>query len=162
MSVQPLLTVDGEVERPLALSFSDLSAIDERRQVRDVSRLDPKRQGDAVELEGLLELAQPKAAARFLNLHSSRDDFHASIPLDAVRGRAILIYRLNGGPLGEKMGGPLRFYIPDFAACHSAEIDECANVKFVDRIEFSTTPGHDNRPHDADQHAALHERETEG
>ena len=58
-------------------------------------------------------------------------------------------------------GGPFRFLIPDFAACRTADVDECANVKFVDRIELSQQRGHDNRPADESQHAALHEREAE-
>jgi DMSO/TMAO reductase YedYZ molybdopterin-dependent catalytic subunit len=155
-----LLTIDGEVDSPAMLSFADLAAFDAGQQVQDVSRIDPKRQGDAVTLQGLLARVRPKAGAKYLTLHASRDDFHASIPLDAVREKAILIYRLGGKPLPESAGGPVRFYIPDFAACHTSEIDECANVKFVDRIEFSATPGKDNRPHDEKQHAELHEREA--
>ena len=155
----PLLTIEGEVESPLALSFEELSAFAANHQVSDVSRIDPKRQGDALTLGGLLERVVPKPTVKYLTLHASRDDFHASIPLEAVRERAILIYRLAGEPLPVSAGGPVRFYSPDFAACHTSEIDECANVKFVDRIEFTAAPGKDNRPHDAAEHAELHERE---
>jgi DMSO/TMAO reductase YedYZ molybdopterin-dependent catalytic subunit len=155
-----LLTIDGDVERPAALSFEDLAAVDAAFQVSDVSRIDPKRKGDAVRLTGLLEKVRPRGSAKYLTLHSSSDDFHASIPLDAVRERAILIYRLAGGPLPSSAGGPVRFFIPDFAACHTSEVDECANVKFVDRIELSAGRGIDNRPQDEKEHADLHERET--
>jgi DMSO/TMAO reductase YedYZ molybdopterin-dependent catalytic subunit len=154
-----LLTIDGDVAAPQTFSFDDLAAFPEEQQVIDVSRIDPKRQGDAVKLSALLARVQPSASAKYLTLHASHDDFHASIPLDAVRERAFLIYRLAGEPLPASAGGPLRFYIQDFAACHTAEVDECANVKFVDRIELSAEPGQDNRPHDAQQHAELHERE---
>lgn len=157
-----MLTIDGEVERPATLSFGDLAALDGAAQVPDVSRMDAKRQGDAVTLAGLLARVRPKASVKYLTLHSSSDDFHASIPLDAVRDTAILIYRLDGQPLPKSAGGPVRFFIPNFTACHSSEIDECANVKFVDRIELSANRGIDNRPHDAKEHAELHERETNG
>jgi DMSO/TMAO reductase YedYZ molybdopterin-dependent catalytic subunit len=155
-----LLRIEGEVRKPLALSFADLAALDAACQVPDVSRIDPKRKGDAVSLAGLLERVRPKTSAKYLTLHASADDFHASIPLEAVRSRAILIYRLDGQPLPVSAGGPVRFFIPDFAACHVAEVDECANVKFVDRIELTTDRGFDNRPHDDQEHAALHERES--
>jgi DMSO/TMAO reductase YedYZ molybdopterin-dependent catalytic subunit len=155
-----LLCIDGEVENPLSLSFADLEALGAVFQVRDVSRIDPKRKGDAVLLRGLLELAQPKSTVKYLTLHSSTDDFHASIPLQAIRDRAILIYRLDGQPLPVSAGGPLRFFIPDFAVCHTDEVDECANVKFVDRIELTVERGIDNRPHDEKEHAELHERES--
>ncbi|REK18224.1 MAG: hypothetical protein DWQ37_04875 [Planctomycetota bacterium] len=157
----PTLTIDGDVASPATFSFDDLAALDQSMQVVDVSRIDPKRQGDAVTLAGLLSRVQPKPSVKYITLHASKDDFHASIPLEAVQDRAMLIYRLEGGPLPEKAGGPVRFYIPDFAACHTAEVDECANVKFVDRIELTAERGHDNRPQDEKQHAALHENESQ-
>jgi DMSO/TMAO reductase YedYZ molybdopterin-dependent catalytic subunit len=159
---RPALILEGEVERPVALSFDDLAALPASCQVRDVSQLDPKRKGDAVTLGGIIDRVRPAAKARYLTLHSSADNFHASIPLAAVRERAILIYRLDGQPLPAAAGGPVRFFIPDFATCHTSEVDECANVKFVDRIEFTADRGQDNRPHDAEEHAELHEREQGG
>ena len=41
---------------------------------------------------------------------------------------------------------------------HTDEIDECANVKFVDRIELTILRGHDNRPTDEAEHQDLHRR----
>jgi hypothetical protein len=161
MSMTPYLLVDGEVERPLRLSLADLVALDARYQVEDVSQLDPRRTGRAVRLDGLLSAAQPKPAARWLTVHASADNFHASVPLAVVRGRAVLIYQAGGLPLPKTAGGPLRFLIPDFAACHTDEIDECANVKFVDHIELSIERGTDNRPIEEQQHAELHRRQAD-
>jgi DMSO/TMAO reductase YedYZ molybdopterin-dependent catalytic subunit len=155
-----MLTVAGEVEQPQTFSFEDLARIDPRYQVADVSQIVPGRQGGAVRLAGLLELVRPKATACYLGLHATTDDFHASIPLEAVCQRALVVYHLDGQPLPTRAGGPVRFLIPDFAACHTDEIDECANVKFVDRIELTAEKGFDNRPHDGAAHAALHAREA--
>ena len=157
-----MLSIAGDVANPLTLTFADLAAIPAEHQVVDVSRLVPGRKGDAVRLAGILALVGSKPAAKWLGLHAARDDFHASIPLDAVAEKALVIYRLDGQPLPEKAGGPVRFFIPDFAACHTQEIDECANVKFVDRLELTATKGFDNRPHDGDSHAALHAKEAAG
>lgn len=157
-----ILTLDGAVERPKQLTFTDLARLPEEYQVRDVSRLDPKRSGNAVRLEGLLAAAGVQSTARWLTLHATADDFHASIPLDAVRQRAIVLYQLADGPLPAKAGGPFRFFIPDSAACKTAEVDECANVKFVDRIELSVERGHDNRPLEEREHAALHAKQAHG
>jgi DMSO/TMAO reductase YedYZ molybdopterin-dependent catalytic subunit len=151
-----MLTISGEVAAPRTITFSELAAIDNAHQVADVSRIIPGRMGDAVRFAGLLGLVRPKSTAKYLGLHSSKDDFHASIPLAAVAERALVLYRLDGQPLPASAGGPVRFFIPDFAACHTAEIDECANVKFVDRIELTAERGLDNRPHDGVEHAALH------
>jgi DMSO/TMAO reductase YedYZ molybdopterin-dependent catalytic subunit len=156
-----MLTISGEVQEPRSLTFEDLAAIDAEHQVVDVSRLVSGRTGDAVRLSGILQLVRPLPSAKYLGLHSSADDFHASIPLDAVAERALVIYRLEREPLPVAAGGPVRFFIPDFAACHTHEIDECANVKFVDRIEFTTNKGFDNRPHDGAEHEELHRKQAE-
>ena len=155
-----MLTIGGEVAQPSTLTFEDLAGIAAEYQVPDVSRIVPGRKGDAVKFAGLLQVVKPKGTAKYLGLHSSTDDFHASIPLAAVVDRALVIYRLDGQPLPTKAGGPVRFFIPDFAACHTHEIDECANVKFVDRIELTAEKGFDNRPHDGVEHAALHAKEA--
>ncbi|MGI8981218.1 MAG: molybdopterin-dependent oxidoreductase [Pirellulaceae bacterium] len=154
-----LLKITGEVESPRELTFADLEAVDPRQQIVDVSQLAAGRKGDAVRLAGLLALAKPKAAAKYLNLHSTTDNFHASIPLSAVSDKAIVIYRLDGQPLSVRAGGPVRFFIPDHKACHTDEIDECANVKFVDTIELAVSRGFDNRPHDEQEHAERHAKE---
>jgi len=142
------LTISGEVENVLELSYEQLALLPKEFQVLDVSRFDPKRSGDAVSLAGLIALARPKPGVRYLGIHSSSDDFHASIPLEPIVDRAFLIYRVHGEPLDKKTGGPFRFYIPNHEACHTHEIDECANVKFVDRVDFTIGKGIDNRPHD--------------
>ena len=123
------------------------------------ARLIPSGKAAPLSSKACWRLAVIKPTAKYLTLHASKDDFHASIPLSEVRDKAIVIYRLGDDPLPEKAGGPVRFFIPDFAACHTDEIDECANVKFVDRIELTIERGQDNRPHDENEHAELHERQ---
>jgi DMSO/TMAO reductase YedYZ molybdopterin-dependent catalytic subunit len=162
MSDENVLRIDGEVQTARELTFEDLKEIDASHQIVDVSQFDPKRQGDAVKLTGLLELVGVNGSAKYIGLHGTLDNFHASIPLDPVRDRAFVIYRLNGEPLDVKAGGPFRFYIPDHAACHADEIDECANVKFVDHIELTSERGFDNRPDDDEEHAKLHKKEHRG
>ncbi len=58
----PTLVIEGDVEAPASLTFDDLSNLPESSQVRDVSRLDVKRQGDAVKFSALLELVRPARA----------------------------------------------------------------------------------------------------
>jgi DMSO/TMAO reductase YedYZ molybdopterin-dependent catalytic subunit len=154
------LRITGEIEQPQEVTYEQLAALPGEYQVNDVSRFDPKRQGDAVSLTGLVQWVGLKPGVQYLGLHSSTDDFHASIPLAPILQQAFLIYRVNGQPLDAKVGGPFRFYIPNHQACHTSEIDECANVKFVDHIEFTQAKGWDNRPHDEAQHADLHARQA--
>ncbi len=156
-----VLRVDGAVEAPLALSYRDLEAISEPHRVQDVSRFQPARRGDGVTLECLLERVRPRPEANYLTLHAERDDFHVSIPLAATRAEGIVVYRLDGGPMTAAQGGPIRFLIKDPTACHTSELDDCANVKFLDRIELSVRRGRDTRPSDEAEHAALHARQAD-
>jgi hypothetical protein len=150
------LRIEGLCAQPGSFSLAELARIDSRFQIPDVSVIDPKRKGSAVKLAGLLSLVEAKESAKYLGLHATRDNFHASVPLAAVLERAFVIYEVDGEPLSEKAGGPFRFYIQDFASCHTDEVDECANVKFVDLIELTAEKGFDNRPEDEAEHAALH------
>jgi DMSO/TMAO reductase YedYZ molybdopterin-dependent catalytic subunit len=155
--VSAILRIDGEVELPLDLTFQDLKSITERDHVRDVSQFHPKRKGDGVTLNSVLERVRPKPTATYLTLHATADNFAASVPLSAVRDEGIVVYTLDGGPLPPGNGGPIRFLIRNPAACHTDELDDCANVKFVDRIELTAGRGHDTRPENEEEHVHLHE-----
>src|SRR3954449_2013486 len=129
MDTPVLLRIDGAVERPLDLTFEDLGALPPEDQVADVSRFHPGRRGDGVTLEALLRRAQPDPEANYLTLHAGRDDFHVSIPLQAVRAEGLVVYRLGEHRLRSAEGRPIRFLIKAPAACHTDELDDCANVK---------------------------------
>ena len=139
------LTIDGEVATPLTLSRTDMAALPDELLVPDVSQLEPRRQGRAVQLTALLDRAAPTAAATHLTLHASSDDFAASIPLEVVRNSGVLIFEIDGEAVQTAQGGPYRFLIPNAAACQTAELDACANVKFLDRIELTAGKGRDTR-----------------
>src|SRR5262245_49218922 len=148
MDKDVLLKLEGAVEHPLEFTFDDLAHLPESAQVRDVSRFHPQRKGDGVTLEALLERARPRPEANYLTLHADRDDFHVSIPLQAVRAECVVVYRQGGQGLGLDQGGPIRFLIKDPAACHTDELDDCANVKYLSRIELTVRKSRDTRPAD--------------
>lgn len=160
MNLPVVLHVDGAVEQPLALTFDDLLRWPAASQIVDVSRFHPNRAGDGVALESLLAHVRPLPRARFLTLHADRDDFHVSVPLAAVRGEGIVVYKRGDVPLTPEQGGPIRFLIRDPAACHTDELDDCANVKYLSRIELTAERGRDTRPEDEASHAALHAGES--
>lgn len=153
-----LLTVDGTVAKPLKLTFDDLAGLPETDQVHDISRFHPSRRGSGVTLESVLRLAEVAPAARYLTLHGA-DGFHASVPLAEVLPEAVVVYHLDGRLMDPFEGGPLRFIIKNPAACHTDELDDCANVKYLTRIELSVHRGQDNRPRNDEEHEALHEAE---
>lgn len=154
-----VLTIGGAVNQAQTLTWRQLSKVDTNFQVADVGTIVPGRQGCAVRLTGLAELAGITADVDFVTLHASHDDFHASVPLADVASRGLLVYADAGEPLPTARGGPFRFLIDSVDACQASDVDECANVKFVDRIEFSVGRGHDNRPTSDAEHQRLHDAE---
>ena len=154
------LRVDGQVGSPLELTYQGLQELAESCGSVDISQVDPQRKGDGVKLKDILQRADPLPQATYLTLHATADDFAASVPLSAVEQDGLLVFRLNGGPLPVSMGGPYRFLIPNPTACQTSELDECASVKFVDRIELSAGKGRDTRPEDEAEHEELHRHES--
>ena len=125
MSDDILLRVKGEVEESVELSFTDLEAIDDSNRIIDVSQFDPKRKGDAIKLTGLLDLTGVHPTAKYIGLHGTLDNFHASIPLEPVREKAFLIYRVDGLPLDVKAAAPSAFTSPTTRLSHRRDRRMC-------------------------------------
>jgi DMSO/TMAO reductase YedYZ molybdopterin-dependent catalytic subunit len=155
-----LLKIDGAVEHPLGLTFADLAAFPAASQFADVSRLHSTRRGDGVTLDAILDRAGVRPGAKHVTLHADRDDFHVSVPLEALKGQGIVVYKLGSESLSVEHGGPIRLIIRDPAACHTGDLDDCANVKYLSRVELTERRGRDTRPETETAHAALHEAQT--
>lgn len=123
----PILKVEGLVETPGALGFQDLLALP--GQIPDVSRIDPKRPGGGIWVKPLLAQFSPKPEATHITFHADNGQFSATVSLGEAQ-KGLFIYRLQGSPLPEHFGGPLRLIIPETE-------DRCANVKAVSRIELT-------------------------
>ena len=141
-------------------TFADLAAFPDAAQFADVSRLHSSRRGDGVTLDAILERAAVRPAAKYVILHADRDDFHVCVPLEAIKGQGIVVYKLGSGALGVEQGGPIRLIIRDPSACHTGDLDDCANVKYLSRIELTERRGRDTRPETETAHAALHEAQA--
>ena len=147
------LQVLGAVEQEVAFAHPDLEALP--GQVPDVGARVPGRSGHGVAFASLLQRAQPKAEATHVTLTSNDGGFSASVPLAAVAD-AIVAYRDGEGEIPASRGGPFRFYIPTDAGCAEAEVDACANVKFLATAEVTVGPRADTRPKNPTEHAKLH------
>jgi sulfite oxidase len=138
------LTIDGEVERPLRLTLSDLKKMP-RAEATCVLQcagngralhtpIVPGVQwrygavGNArwtgVRVRDVLERAGVKAAAQHVHTFGSDDPprkvppFHRSIELEKVLADGILAYAMNGMPLPPQHGAPLRLVVPGWAGDH--------------------------------------------
>lgn len=132
------LRIEGRVDRPVDLNRADLAALAESAQIPDVSTINPTRRGTGVDFAAVIDQAGPASDATRVILHADRDGFHVALPLAAMRARAVVIYGRDGDPLPDREGGPFRVVVREAAGCATGEeLDDCANVKFLSRIELA-------------------------
>jgi DMSO/TMAO reductase YedYZ molybdopterin-dependent catalytic subunit len=124
------LRVDGLVAQPLDLSVREVEALGAQTCSADFvceeGWMVPEQQWEGVAVAAILERAGVEPAARFLKVYAG--DFTVLLPLEEVlTGGALLARRLNGTPLTQEHGAPLRLVAPGRACFYS--------VKWVDRLE---------------------------
>jgi len=110
------LEIGGEVEIPAKFSWNQVLALPRVESTSDFhcvegwSVLDCRWEG--IQFKRIVELAKPEQNAKFVTFHCA-DGYTTSLTLDEVsRDDVLLAYRLNGEPLEEGTGFPLRLVIP--------------------------------------------------
>jgi DMSO/TMAO reductase YedYZ molybdopterin-dependent catalytic subunit len=113
------LEVRGLVEKPLTLTMADLRALPQRSQI---TRHDCVEGWSAIgewtgsQLSGLLDAAKVKEGANFI-LFRCADTLYGRVyyesidMVDAYHPQTIIAHALNGEPIPEKNGAPLRMRI---------------------------------------------------
>ena len=125
--------------------------------MRDVSRFHPTRKGDGV------TLGRDPGTGRRAAVGQLSDLARRARRLPRV-GAARALARARGSSsiasapirLGSSTAVRSAFLIRDPAACHTDQLDDCANVKYLSRIELTERRGRDTRPADEQSHQALH------
>jgi DMSO/TMAO reductase YedYZ molybdopterin-dependent catalytic subunit len=113
------LEVKGLVDQPLALSLAELKALPQRTQI---TRHDCVEGWSAIgewqgpQLAELLDAAKVQEKARFIVFRCAdtlygRDYYESIDMVDAYHPQTIIAHSLNGEPLPEKNGAPLRMRI---------------------------------------------------
>lgn len=146
----PILKVEGKVEKKTAWSYEELSRLPKEEQIEDVSRRVAGMEGTGVKIKGILKASNPLRQADYVTFHSEDGKFAASVPLKEALENGILIYKRDGGPLSPAKGGPIRLVVP-----HGD--NACSNVKSVNRIELTVGKGKDTTTGDPDHdNPAIH------
>ncbi len=129
------LAIDGLVERPLRISLDQLRTLPSRTQITRhdcVEGWSAIGQWTGVRLSRLLEIARLRDGANYLVFHCAdsfgSSPYYESIDMvDAFHPQTIMAYGMNGGPLPEGHGAPLRLRVERQLGYKHA--------KFVMRIE---------------------------
>ena len=118
------LTVDGEVENPVKLSWNDFLKLPQTVSVSDFhcvegwSVLDCKWEG--VCIRDTEKLVKPKDVARAITFECA-DNYTTSLFREELTGDDVLLaYKLNGEALDEGLGFPVRLIVPSKYAYKSA------------------------------------------
>ena len=129
------LRIGGEASgKALELTRDDLERIEARHQVPDVGNLVAGREGRAVHLRALADLAGASDAARFVHVESRDGTFTANVEIETALTSGLVLHSLADDDLPARYGGPFRLLF--------ADSDDCSvNVKDLARIEFLETEG---------------------
>jgi len=114
------LTVDGEVENPVVLTWDDFMDLPQTADTSDFhcvttwSRLDMHWKG--VRLLDIAALVQPKEKATHI-LCYGYDDYTTNVALEeALKPDVLLAHTVDGQPLPREHGGPVRMITPQLYA----------------------------------------------
>ncbi len=131
------LHIQGEVEKPLVLSYQELLALEQVPLTCDVhcvtgwTLLDSRWTG--VRLSTLMRLAKPRKEANFV-IFEAAAGYTANIPItEARKDNVILAHSFFGQKLPKKHGGPVRALVPDRYFYKSAKWLE--GIKFTSKDE---------------------------
>jgi DMSO/TMAO reductase YedYZ molybdopterin-dependent catalytic subunit len=110
------LTIGGEVEKPLQLSWSDFLKLPRFESVSDFHCVEGWSvlgcRWEGVRFTSLVELVRPKEKARFVTFGCA-DGYTTSLTLEELSGDDVLLaYKLDGKSLEEGIGGPVRLVVP--------------------------------------------------
>jgi DMSO/TMAO reductase YedYZ molybdopterin-dependent catalytic subunit len=128
-----VLTVDGEVDNPVQLSWGDVVKLPKTVSVSDFHCVEGWSvlgcRWEGVRFSDLVRLVKPKPTAQAATFECA-DGYTTSLFLSELEGDdVILAYKLNGAELEEGLGFPLRLVVPSKYAYKSA--------LWVTRIRFT-------------------------
>jgi len=118
------LTIDGEVESPVKLSWNDFMKLPKTVPISDFhcvegwSVVDCKWEG--VHIRAIEQLVKPKAVAKAVTFECA-DSYNTSLFREELYGDDVLLaYKLNDKVLEEGYGFPVRLVVPNKYAYKSA------------------------------------------
>lgn len=142
------LSVTGEVERDLTLTWEQLLELPSREVTVDIhcvtrwSRFDTTFKG--VHWSELAKLVSPKPSARFVIAHAEQG-FTSNMPIDAIEDEnALIAYEADGDPLTPDHGWPVRLLVPSRYFWKSAKWLRGLELRSTDEPGFWERYGYHN------------------
>lgn len=132
------LTVDGEVQKPLKLSWNDVLKLPKVKSTSDFHCVEGwsvlNCEWEGIRFREFASLAKLKNGASFATLECA-DGYTTSLSMQELSGDDVLLaYALDGKPLEEGFGFPLRLVVPDKYGYKSALW--VTHIKFTSKKEL--------------------------
>jgi DMSO/TMAO reductase YedYZ molybdopterin-dependent catalytic subunit len=142
------LQITGDVERPIALNISDLTALEQVDLTCDVhcvtgwTLLDSRWRG--ISMKTILDLVKVKESAGFI-IFEAAGGYTSSIPLaDSLKDNVILAHGFYGQKLPQAHGAPLRALVPDRYFYKSVKWLKGIKISVVDEPGYYESAGYSN------------------
>lgn len=142
------LRVRGLVDTPVELTYADLRAMEPTALTKDFQCVTGWRVTDVqwrgVRLADILDRAGADAGARAVRFTSFDGAYTESLTMEQARRRDVLVaYELEGSPLSDAHGGPVRLYVAPMYGYKSLKwLDTIVLTKHVEE-GFWETRGYD-------------------
>ena len=129
-----ILTIDGEVDEPLKLSWNNLLKLPKIESVSDFHCVEGWTvlglKWEGILFKKVIDFVKIKKSAKFVSFECA-DKYTTSLSLEEVLGEDVLLaYKLDGKYLEEGFGAPLRLVVPKKYAYKSA--------MWITRIKFTS------------------------
>ena len=129
-SIVPVIRVTGLVERPGEWAMEDLAGLSGQVSEGDLP-------GRGVSAGALLEASGPRGG--YVSVESDDGEYRASIPLEELSSKGVVVYGLADDRLPRERGGPFRVLVPEGRTL-------CWNVKGVGEMRVTAAPEPDSVP----------------
>lgn len=131
------LQVTGSVGIPRTFTFTDLKSLPAVHEVKDFHCVTgwsvPNVSWKGVHLSQLVALVKPTSDVSYVNFYSFDGKYTETLKLsEALDPSVLLVYEMDGQPLRQEQGYPLRLFVPKMYGYKS--------IKWVNRVEFSSQP----------------------
>jgi DMSO/TMAO reductase YedYZ molybdopterin-dependent catalytic subunit len=128
------LKIEGLVEEPKALSFSEIQSLPKKIQVRNFICVEgwglDNQKWEGVHLKEIFSKVKISPKAKYVTFHATGGKFWDSLSIEeALEPDTLLAYKVNDKNLPPENGFPLRLIIPRMYAYKG--------VKWVERIVFT-------------------------
>ncbi|MCA8987277.1 MAG: molybdopterin-dependent oxidoreductase [Planctomycetaceae bacterium] len=139
MTLQLILQQTPGMER--TVTYEQLRELPHELQIDDISSLFPGRSGMGIRFGPFVrQILEYQGPLGNVELHASADQFCKVIAWDQIESQAILVYEQQGQPLPQSAGGPFRLLVPGTVLCGTGTLDNCVNVKHLDRVVLDSSP----------------------